>query len=391
MKLLEYQAKQILRKKGLPVPRGEVIRRPSDIDGVLEELGIERGVLKAQVLAGGRGKAGGIKVFENREQARQLAKEMLGMTLVTHQTGPEGLIVNELLLEECVEVKKEFYIAMMVDRASQRPVMILNREGGGDIEEVAAVRPESIMTLGCCVRDLMEENVKLRAAHHLGVQDEIGLAIILDGLNRVFVERDCNLLEINPLAETVEGKLLLLDCKFSVDPNALFRQKYAGVDPDQEKDEAEKRAGKFGMSYIQLDGDIGCMVNGAGLAMATMDIILSSGHRPANFLDVGGSASEDAVAEAFRIIQGDKGVHCMFINIFGGIMKCDVIARGIVKAAAETGLKIPLVVRLEGTNRDEGQKILASSGLDITPATDMADGAAKAAAAAAAFAAKGGN
>ena len=381
MKLHEYQGKALLRKAGLPVPRGEVVFEPSGVTAALQALGGEKGVAKAQAFTGGRGKAGGIKLFASADEARAAAEKLIGMTLVTHQTGPEGVKIDAVLLEEQSQVQRELYFAVTLDRAKANIVFILSPEGGMDIEEIADKTPEKILKLHPAWGTGPDNLLLKRAADFLGLTgpQTIQFADIARKLYDVYVNSDCSLLEINPLAVNAAGDLILLDAKIVIDDNAEYRQTETGGDPDAEKDPGEIEAAKYGLSYIKLDGDIGCMVNGAGLAMATMDIIAHYGAQPANFLDVGGSASEEAVTKAFEIITSDKNVKAILVNIFGGIMPCDRIARGIIAAVNTTGLKVPLVVRLEGTNVEEGKATIAASGLDIVSAEDLEDAARKAA------------
>jgi succinyl-CoA synthetase beta subunit len=381
MKLHEYQGKALLRKAGLPVPRGEVVFSASEVPAALKALGGEMGVAKAQAFTGGRGKAGGIKVFHSSAEATAAAERLVGMTLVMHQTGPEGVKIQAVLLEEQSQVARELYFAVTLDRAKANIVFILSPEGGMDIEEIAAKTPEKILKLWPEWGTGPDASLLGDAARFLGLdaRQSAQFADIARKLYDAYVNTDCTLLEINPLAVNASGDLILLDAKVTLDENALFRQKDTGGDPDAEKDPGEIEAAKHGLSYIKLDGDIGCMVNGAGLAMATMDIIAHYGAQPANFLDVGGSASEEAVTKAFEIITADPHVKAILVNIFGGIMPCDRIARGIIAAVNTTGLKVPLVVRLEGTNVEEGKAVIAASGLDIVSADDLEDAARKAA------------
>ncbi len=381
MKLHEYQGKALLRKAGLPVPRGEVVFNASEVPEALKALGGEKGVAKAQAFTGGRGKAGGIKLFASAEEAKTVSEKLIGMTLVTHQTGPEGVKIEAVLLEEQSQVKRELYFAVTLDRAKANIVFILSPEGGMDIEEIAEKTPEKILKLWPEWSTGPDKALLRQAADFLGLTDAQAaqFADIARKLYDAYIKSDCSLLEINPLAVNAAGDLILLDAKVLIDDNAEYRQKETGGDPDAEKDPGEIEAAKHGLSYIKLDGDIGCMVNGAGLAMATMDIIAHYGAQPANFLDVGGSASEEAVTKAFEIITSDKNVKAILVNIFGGIMPCDRIARGIIAAVNTTGLKVPLVVRLEGTNVEEGKAIIAASGLDIVSADDLEDAARKAA------------
>jgi succinyl-CoA synthetase beta subunit len=396
MKLHEYQAKAVLRQAGLPVPKGEVVFKPEDVAGALAKLSMSSGVAKAQAYTGGRGKAGGIKLFKTPDEAQALTQKLLGMTLVTKQTGPEGVKIHAVLLEEASVIKRELYVAVTLDRAKANIVFILSPEGGMDIEEVSEKHPEKIKKLYPAWGRNLDASLTSEAAAFLGLTGTqvAEFADVLEKLYRLYQAKDCTLLEINPLVVNGAGTLSLLDCKFDIDENAVYRQKETGGDPDGEKDASEIEAAKYGLSYIKLDGDIGCMVNGAGLAMATMDIIAHYGSQPANFLDVGGSASEEAVTKAFQIISADKNVKGILVNIFGGIMPCDRIARGIIGAVKTTGLKVPLVVRLEGTNVKEGKALIESSGLDLVSAANLEDAAMRAAQtvkALAAKSAKGGN
>ncbi|UOQ85561.1 ADP-forming succinate--CoA ligase subunit beta [Gracilibacillus salinarum] len=380
MNIHEYQGKEILRSYGVAVPNGKVAYSVDEAVKAAEELGSAVSVVKAQIHAGGRGKAGGVKVAKNIEEVRTYADEILGKTLVTHQTGPEGKEVKRLLIEEGCDIKKEYYIGLVLDRATSCVTMMASEEGGTEIEEVAAETPEKIFKeVIDPVSGLLPYQAR-RLAFNINIPAEyLSKAVkFMMGLYQVFVEKDCSIAEINPLVTTGDGDVLALDAKLNFDDNALFRQKDIVEFRDlDEEDEKEIEASKYDLSYIALDGNIGCMVNGAGLAMATMDIIKHYNGDPANFLDVGGGATAEKVTEAFKIILSDQNVKGIFVNIFGGIMKCDVIAEGVVTATKEVGLTIPLVVRLEGTNVDAGKRILADSGLNITPAESMADGAEK--------------
>jgi succinyl-CoA synthetase beta subunit len=382
MKLHEYQGKGLLRKAGVPVPRSQVVFSASEVPAALSALGGDEGVAKAQAFTGGRGKAGGVKVFRSAAEAADVTERMIGMTLVTHQTGPEGVRIEAVLLEELSQVTRELYFAITLDRAKANIVFILSPEGGMDIEEVAEKTPEKVLKLWPSWESGPDDALLGKAAEFLGLTQAQAaqFATIARTLYKVYVETDCAMLEINPLAVNQAGDLVVLDCKIIIDENALYRQKETGGDPDAEKDPGEIEAAKYGLSYIKLDGNIGCMVNGAGLAMATMDIIAHYGQQPANFLDVGGSASEEAVTKAFEIICADPNVKTLLVNIFGGIMPCDRIARGIVNAVNNLGLKVPLVVRLEGTNVEEGKAVIAASGLNLISADDLEDAARKAAA-----------
>ncbi len=380
MKLHEYQAKHLLTKKKLPVPKGINITTTTEVSAALKKLNLTKGVIKAQAYTGGRGKAGGVKLFNNEQEAVNYAEQMLGMTLVTHQTGPEGVLVESLLIEEATSIAKELYIAIVLDRAAVAPMIMASPDGGMDIEEVAEKTPERILKKILPIGKKLDEALCNKVASFLKIDGSLyaEFANLLNGMYEVFIESDSMMLEINPLAITSENKLAILDCKFDIDDNAAFRQKETGADINSEKNDAEIEALKWGMTYITLEGKIGCMVNGAGLAMATMDSIKHYGEEPANFLDVGGSATEEAVAKAFEIISSDENVECIFINIFGGIMKCDTIANGIVAAVTKVGLKFPLVVRLEGTNVELGKEIILKSKLNIIVANSLGDGAKKA-------------
>ncbi|MGI8384477.1 ADP-forming succinate--CoA ligase subunit beta [Robertmurraya sp. P23] len=380
MNIHEYQGKEILRKYGVAVPNGKVAFTVEEAVEAAKELGTQVCVVKAQIHAGGRGKAGGVKVAKSLDEVRTYASEILGKTLITHQTGPEGKEVKRLLIEEGCDIKKEYYIGLVLDRATSRVVLMASEEGGTEIEEVAEKTPEKIF------KEVIDPVVGLtgyqarRIAFNINIPKELVNKAVkfMMGLYQAFVEKDCSIAEINPLVVTGDGNVMALDAKLNFDSNALFRQKdvleYRDLD---EEDAKEIEASKYDLSYISLDGNIGCMVNGAGLAMATMDIVKHYGGDPANFLDVGGGATAEKVTEAFKIILSDKNVKGIFVNIFGGIMKCDVIATGVVEAAKQVGLNVPLVVRLEGTNVELGKKILAESDINIIAAESMADGAQK--------------
>lgn len=377
MNIHEYQAKEILKRFGIPVPRGRVASTPQEAETIARELGVPC-VVKAQIHAGGRGKAGGIKLAGNPEEARKKAGEILGKKLVTHQTGPQGRQVKRLLVEEGLNIDRELYLGMVLDRSASRPSVIASAEGGVEIEEVARRNPEKIL------KELIDPAVGLlpfqgrRLAYGLALSHgQVGaLVSIVQGLFHAFVELDCSLAEINPLLLTREGRLVALDAKMNFDNSALFRQpEVAGLRDLDEEEPKEVEASRLGLSYIALDGNIGCMVNGAGLAMATMDIIKLYGGEPANFLDVGGGATKDKVTEGFKILLSDKRVKGVLVNIFGGIMRCDVIAQGVVGAAREMSVGVPLVVRLQGTNVELGKKILSESGLSIIAAETMAEAA----------------
>ena len=380
MKVHEYQAKELLRNRGVPVPRGEPCFNVGDALRVADDLGGDRWVVKAQIHAGGRGKGGGVKVVDSRDGVQEAAEEMLGMMLVTHQTGPTGQQVNRLLVEEGVDIARELYVGLVIDRSSQRVVVMASAEGGTEIEEVAARTPERIF------KALVDPKFGLSQTDALDLMEKLGLeehqaqegAKFLQRLFEVFWETDASLAEINPLVVTSDNRVIALDAKFNFDDNALFRHpEIVAMRDTDEEDPAELEASAVGLSYISLDGNIGCLVNGAGLAMATMDIIKLYGGEPANFLDVGGGATTDQVTEAFKIMLRNPELKAILVNIFGGIMRCDVVAEGLVQAAQVVKLKIPLVVRLEGTNVERGREILQKSGLDMITATTMDDAAEK--------------
>ncbi|MDN9010294.1 ADP-forming succinate--CoA ligase subunit beta [Brevibacillus laterosporus] len=380
MNIHEYQGKQILKQYGVKVPEGRVAFSVDEAVKAAEELGTQVVVVKAQIHAGGRGKAGGVKVAKNLDEVRTYANEILGKVLVTHQTGPEGKEVKRLLIEQGCDIKKEYYVGVVVDRATNRVVMMASEEGGTEIEEVAAHTPEKIFKeVIDPVTGLLPFQAR-RLAFAINIPAELvnKAASFMMSLYQTFVDKDCSIAEINPLVVTGDGEVMALDAKLNFDSNALYRHSDVVELRDlEEEDEKEIQASKYDLSYIALDGNIGCMVNGAGLAMATMDIIKFYGGDPANFLDVGGGATEEKVTEAFKIILSDPKVKGIFINIFGGIMKCDIIASGVVAAAKQVSLDKPLVVRLEGTNVELGKQILKDSGLDIVAADSMADGAEK--------------
>lgn len=380
MKIHEYQGKELLRKFGVAVPRGVVARTPDEAGRAAKELGTEVVVVKAQIHAGGRGKGGGVKLAKSAEEARSVAKQMLGMKLVTHQTGPEGREVRVLLIEEGLPIDREFYLGIVLDRASGRPVFMASSAGGMDIEEVAAKTPEKIMkeTVNPAVGFRPFQARKL--AFGLGIPGElIGQAVkFMQALYAAYEQMDASLVEINPFLLTKDNRLIALDAKINFDDNALFRHKdFLELRDLNEEEPLEIEASKFDLNYIKLDGNIACMVNGAGLAMATMDIIKLAGGEPANFLDVGGGASQERVEAAFRILLADANVKAVLINIFGGIVRCDMVARGVVEAAKNLGIKVPVVVRLEGTNVEEGQRVIRESGLNFTVANGMKDAAEK--------------
>ena len=379
MNIHEYQAKEILKRYGVPVPLGKVASTPQEAKAAAAELG-GRCVVKAQIHAGGRGKAGGVKLASSPEDAEQRASEILGKKLITHQTGPQGRQVRRVLIEQGVNIEREFYLGLVLDRAQSRVTVIASSEGGVEIEEIAANHPERIL------KELIDPAVGLqpfqcrRLAFALGVpQPVVGkMVALMQALYRAFDDCDCSITEINPLILTKEGQVMALDAKMSFDGNALFRQKDILALRDlNEEDPREVEASNYDLSYISLDGNIGCMVNGAGLAMATMDIIKLCGGEPANFLDVGGGATKERVGQAFKLILSDERVRGVLINIFGGIMRCDVLAQGVVDAARELSIKVPLVVRMQGTNVELGRKILADSELSIISAETMAEAAEK--------------
>ncbi|OAX49602.1 ADP-forming succinate--CoA ligase subunit beta [Paenibacillus sp. AD87] len=380
MNIHEYQGKEVLKQYGVTVPNGKVAYTVDEAVAAAEALGSPVTVVKAQIHAGGRGKAGGVKVAKSIDEVRAYASEILGKVLVTHQTGPEGKEVKRLLIEEGCDIRKEYYVGVVVDRATGRVVMMASEEGGTEIEEVAEATPEKIF------KEVIDPAIGLQVfqarklAYSIRIPNELVNKAVkfMLALYKAFVEKDCSIAEINPLVVTGDGNVIALDAKLNFDSNALFRHKDILELRDlDEEDEKEIEASKYDLSYIALDGNIGCMVNGAGLAMATMDIIKYYGGDPANFLDVGGGATTEKVTEAFKIILSDAKVAGIFVNIFGGIMRCDVIANGVVEAAKQLGLTKPLVVRLEGTNVELGKRILGESGLNIVPADSMADGAQK--------------
>ncbi len=385
MKIHEYQGKEILREFGVPTPRGVACFSVNEAVAAATKLGGKVWVVKAQIHAGGRGKGGGVKVAKSLDEVRLYASQILGMHLITHQTGHEGQVVRRLLIEEGAQIAKELYVGMVVDRVSQRVALLASSEGGMEIEEVAKHHPEKIHTVRINPVTGLEASEAARVARAIGVPDAANAEAvqILQGLYRAFVEKDAMLAEINPLVITADNHAIALDAKFNFDSNALYRRPEIVAMRDlDEEDPAEIEASKFDLAYIQLDGNIGCLVNGAGLAMATMDIIKLYGGSPANFLDVGGGANKEKVTEAFKLMLKNPNLKAILVNIFGGIMKCDVIAEGVVAAAREVSLKVPLVVRLEGTNVELGKKILAESGLPIISGNDMADAAQKVVAAA---------
>ena len=380
MKIHEYQGKAVLKEYGVPVPRGIVARTPEEAEAAARELGTDIVVVKAQIHAGGRGKGGGVKLAKSPEEARQVAEHMLGMKLVTHQTGPEGREVKTLLVEEGLPIDKEFYLGITLDRVTGRNVFMASSAGGMDIEKVAAETPELIL------KETIDPSVGLRGfqtrklAFGLGIPNDLinQAAKFMLSLYDAYEKIDASLVEINPFLLTKDNRLIALDAKLNFDDNAMFRHKdYAELRDLNEEEPLEIEASKYDLNYIKLDGNIGCMVNGAGLAMATMDIIKLAGGEPANFLDVGGGASQERVEQAFKILLADDNVKAVLINIFGGIVRCDMVANGVVAAAKNLGVSIPIVARLEGTNVEEGRRVLSESDIGIIPATTMNDAADK--------------
>jgi succinyl-CoA synthetase beta subunit len=378
VKIHEYQAKAVLARFGVPVPRGEVAFSAAEAGEIARRLGGSVAVVKAQIHAGGRGKGGGVKLAKSAAEVEQLANQILGMNLVTHQTGPEGKKVGRVLIEEGLQIDRELYLSILVDRASQTPVIIASAAGGMDIEDVAATAPEKI------IKEYIDRGTGIvpfearKIAFAIGLDGKVAgrMVKLLESIYRAFVETDASMIEINPLIVTKDGDLIALDAKVTFDDNALYRH------PDlkdlrdlTEEDPLEVEASKFSLNYIRLDGDIGCMVNGAGLAMATMDIIKLAGGEPANFLDVGGGANAEQIKNAFRILMMDKNVKAVLINIFGGILRCDVLAAGVIAAVKELGVPVPIVIRMEGTNVDEGKRMLRESGLNFTTADSMGEAA----------------
>jgi len=379
MKIHEYQGKQLLAKYGVTVPRGVVVTHEEQVSAAVEQLGLPV-VVKAQIHAGGRGKGGGVKLARSLDEAVEIARHIIGMTLVTHQTGPEGRQVRTVLIEEALKIKQEFYLGIVLDRAISRLVFMASSAGGMEIEEVAANEPEKIL------KETIDPAVGLQAfqarklAFGIGLPKEVvnKAAKFMTALYRAYVDLDASLAEINPFLLTEDGELYALDAKLNFDDNALFRHKdYGDLRDLNEEDPLEIEASKHDLNYIKLDGNIGCMVNGAGLAMATMDIIKLAGGEPANFLDIGGGASQERVESAFRILLSDKNVHAVLINIFGGIVRTDMVASGVVAAARNIGVEVPVVVRLEGTNVEKGREVIEQSGLGFVTASGMKDAAEK--------------
>ena len=368
----------MLARFGVPVPRGEVTFTAHDASAIAERLGTGVVVVKAQIHAGGRGKGGGVKLAKSPDEAERLAKQMIGMTLVTHQTGPEGRKVGRVLIEEGLQIERELYLSMLLDRAAGRPVIIASAAGGMDIEEVAASHPEQILRehVDPATGVVPFQARKLAFAMGLDAGAAGKMVKLLDAIYKAFIETDASLIEINPLILTRGGDLIALDAKVTFDDNALYRHPDIREFRDlSEEDPLEVEASKFSLNYIRLDGNIGCMVNGAGLAMATMDIIKLAGGEPANFLDVGGGANAEQIKNAFRILMADRNVKAVFINIFGGILRCDVLAAGVIAAVKELGVPVPIVIRMEGTNVEEGKRMLKESGLNFTTADSMNEGA----------------
>ncbi|HYN84737.1 MAG TPA: ADP-forming succinate--CoA ligase subunit beta [Pyrinomonadaceae bacterium] len=380
MKIHEYQGKELLKGYGVAVPRGMVARSPEEAYDAAKELGTEVVVVKAQIHAGGRGKGGGVKLARSADEARDIARQMLGMKLVTHQTGPEGREVRVLLIEEGLPIDKEFYLGVVLDRASGRNVFMASSAGGMDIEEVAAHSPEKIL------KEAIDPAVGFRSFQARKLAFGLGLPAplvnqavkFMQALYNAYEQMDASLMEINPFLLTKDGRLMALDAKVNFDDNAMYRhQDFLGLRDLNEEEPLEIEASKFDLNYIKLDGNIACMVNGAGLAMATMDIIKLAGGEPANFLDVGGGASQERVEAAFRILLADENVRAVLINIFGGIVRTDMVARGVIEAAKSLGVKVPVVVRLEGTNVEEGRRLISESGMNFTVASGMKDAAEK--------------
>jgi succinyl-CoA synthetase beta subunit len=380
VKIHEYQAKSVLARFGVPVPRGEVALSAAEAGDVARRLGGDLVVVKAQIHAGGRGKGGGVKVARSANEAEQIAKQMIGMTLITHQTGPDGKTVGRVLVEEGLQIDRELYLSVVIDRASASPVVIASAAGGMDIEEVAASDPAKIL------REHIDPGTGIIAFQARKLAFGVGLPApavpkfvkVLEAVYKAFVETDASMIEVNPLILTKGGDLLALDAKVSFDDNAIYRHPDLKELRDvSEEDPLEVEASKFSLNYIRLEGNIGCMVNGAGLAMATMDIIKLAGGEPANFLDVGGGANAEQIKNAFRILMADKNVKAVLINIFGGILRCDVLAAGVIAAVTELGVRVPIVIRMEGTNVEEGKRLLRESGLNFTTADSMGEAAEK--------------
>jgi succinyl-CoA synthetase beta subunit len=379
MKIHEYQAKEILARYGVPIPRGRVAETAAEARAIAEEIG-GRVVVKAQIHAGGRGKGGGVKLASTPAEAEAAASQILGMTLVTHQTGPEGRLVRRVLVEETLPIAQELYAGIVLDRSQGKPVLMASAAGGMEIEEVAAKTPELILKQAFDPGDGLLPFQARRLAYGIGLKGAAAgaAAKLFQALARAWVETDASLAEINPLVVTEDQRVVALDAKFNFDDNALYRHPdIAALRDIHEEDPLEVEASKYGLNYIKLDGNVGCMVNGAGLAMATMDIIKYAGGNPANFLDVGGGANQEQITNAFRILMSDPHVKAVLINIFGGILRCDTLAAGVVAAARELDFRLPLVIRMEGTNVEEGRRILRESGLNFTVADGMKDAAEK--------------
>lgn len=380
MNLHEYQAKQVFAQYGMPVPNNQVVESGAGVSAALEKLSGNRWVVKAQVHAGGRGKAGGVKLLDSAAAVTQAVNDMIGTNLVTYQTNEKGQPVNQVLIEEISNIKRELYLGAVIDRASQRVVIMASTEGGMEIEKVAEKTPEKILKATINPLTGLQPYQSRELAFGLGLEgDQIKqFARLLDGFAKMFVEKDLSLVEINPLVVTDEGQLICLDGKINVDDNALYRQKdVLAMRDESQEDERENRAKEWDLNYISLDGDIGCMVNGAGLAMATMDLIKLCGGEPANFLDVGGGATKERVSEAFKIILSDTNVKGILVNIFGGIVRCDLIAEGIIGAVEEVHVNVPVVVRLEGNNAERGSQLLSESNVNIIAANNLTDAATK--------------
>ncbi|MBM3207477.1 MAG: ADP-forming succinate--CoA ligase subunit beta [Chlamydiae bacterium] len=381
MNLHEYQAKEILKDYGIPIPRFGVAANTTEIQKVIRDLGVSQAVVKIQVHAGGRGKAGGVKFGKSADEIFSIAEHLIGMKMINNQTGPQGVVARKVIISEPIDIKKEFYLAAVIDRELAAPILIASPEGGMEIEEIAVKHPEKILKLPIELSGDIKPFRLIRLAGFMGwhgKQAQVGMKIARD-LAKAFIKTDASLLEINPLVEDKNGDLWALDAKISVDENALFRQPFiAGCFDPSQISKSESDAKEFDLAYVALDGNIGCMVNGAGLAMATMDLIHHYGGKPANFLDVGGGASKEKVAAGFRIILEDPNVKAVLVNIFGGIMNCATIAEGIIEAAKEFSIKVPLIVRLEGTNVEVGKRLLKESKLTITTADSLAEAAEKA-------------
>ena len=381
MNIHEYQAKELLSNYGVATPMGKVAHNEDEAEQIAKDLNVDKFVIKAQIHAGGRGKGGGVKLANMLEEVKRIASEILGMNLVTHQTGPEGKLVSKVLVEEASNIATELYLGIVIDRATEQVVIMASQEGGMEIEEVAKTNPEKILKVHVDTTVGLLPYQCRKIAYFLGLKGKtVNKAVkFIIGLYEAFIDNDCSLAEINPLIITNDGDVYALDAKMNFDDNALFRHSDIEKmhDPNEE-DPTELEAKKWGISYVKLDGNIGCLVNGAGLAMSTMDIIKHHGGEPANFLDVGGGATADQVLQALKMILSDPNVKAIFINIFGGIMKCDTIAEGVISAAKEVGIEVPLIVRLEGTNVELGRKLLSESGLNIITGSDMREAAEKA-------------